>query len=83
VTVRAPDVIIADNGSGIAPALIDAVFHGDSRAVPARDTAIAKVEGHGLGLFIVKRLCDHCNWQISVTSGSAGTTFTLRLPETA
>jgi signal transduction histidine kinase len=78
VIVAAPEIIIADSGSGIAPALIDAVFHGDGRAMPSIEASISKVEGHGLGLFIVKRICDHCNWPISVISGSNGTTFTLR-----
>jgi len=81
VTVRAPEIIIADNGSGIAPALINAVFHADGHTVPPRDIPISTVEGHGLGLFIVKRLCDHCNWQVAVASDSRGTTFTLRIPQ--
>jgi len=80
VTVNAPDITIADNGSGIAQALLDAVFHNDDHTIPTppHDAAIAKVEGNGLGLFIVKRICDHCNWKISVVSASSGTTFTLR-----
>jgi len=79
ITIDAPQIIIADNGLGISPALIDTVFHGDGRQMPSRDDFAQKVEGHGLGLFIVKRICDHCNWPISVISNERGTRYTLRL----
>lgn len=90
VVVNAWEIIIADTGSGIAPALIDAVFHDNGRSIlPTDQTALEikaplesqserKIEGNGLGLFIVKRICDHCNWPISVISNRSGTTFTLR-----
>jgi len=79
IIIAAPEIMITDAGSGIEHAIINAVFGHAER--PENPVATQKVEGHGLGLFIVKRICDHFGWQINVETHSSGTRFTLRIPE--
>jgi signal transduction histidine kinase len=74
VTYEPPRVVVSDSGSGIAPEhqpqLFERYFRADNRP-----------EGLGLGLAIVRRICDHFGWQIEVKSmPGAGSAFSVLLP---
>jgi signal transduction histidine kinase len=65
---------VADSGRGIAPENLPRIFERFFRA-----EGIAS--GAGLGLSIVKRICDHYGWRIDVSSALAkGTTFSITFP---
>lgn len=68
-----PDrLTIRDSGPGIPANRLDNIFEPYQRA--GQDA----VPGFGIGLTIVKRLCDRFGWHIEVSSGSGrGTTFGL------
>jgi signal transduction histidine kinase len=69
-------VIIEDSGIGIPQQQVQQVFKPYFRAGPKRRG------GHGVGLTIVKRLCDRFGWQIEVQSRPGrGTRVTLRFPD--
>jgi len=64
---------VADSGRGISPEHLPRVFERFFRAGGA-------VAGAGVGLSIVKRICDHYGWRIDVASApAAGTTFSISL----
>jgi nitrogen fixation/metabolism regulation signal transduction histidine kinase len=66
-------VSITDNGTGIAPEMLDKIF------VPNFTT---KTAGMGLGLAMVKNIVEHCNGSIWFeTKQNSGTTFFLSFPE--
>jgi signal transduction histidine kinase len=71
VTVDKPRLTVADEGIGIAPDELPRVFERHFRG--HRSTAA----GSGLGLTIVKRLCERYGWQITLDrntpSGTAAT----------
>jgi signal transduction histidine kinase len=74
VTYEAPRVVVSDSGAGIAPEhqpqLFERYFRADNRP-----------EGIGLGLAIVRRICDHFGWQIEVRSApGSGSAFSVMLP---
>jgi len=74
VTYEAPRVIVSDSGAGIAPEhqpqLFERYFRADNRP-----------EGLGLGLAIVRRICDHFGWAIEVNSTPGrGSVFSVLLP---
>jgi signal transduction histidine kinase len=74
VSYDAPRLVVRDSGTGIAPEhqpqLFERYFRADSRP-----------EGLGLGLAIVRRICEHFGWQIEVQSApGTGAAFTVRLP---
>lgn len=65
---------VADSGCGISGEDLPRVFE---RFFRAGDDA----EGAGLGLSIVKRVCDHYGWKIEVQSiPAAGSTFSILFP---
>ena len=73
VTYDAPRLTVADSGSGIAPEHLPQVFErfyrGDHDA-----------EGLGLGLAIVRRICEDFGWKIDVQSRpGAGSAFSIVL----
>lgn len=77
VTVRVTPRGIAceDRGPGIEPELLQRIFEPFERG----DTG---QPGFGLGLTIVKRLCDRFGWQVSIASTPGqGTTVRLDLPD--
>lgn len=64
---------IEDTGSGIAPDALPHIFERHYRAAP---------EGFGIGLALVKRICDRYGWRIEVESGvGSGTRVRLGLAE--
>ena len=79
LTIRAkpsPDgrmmaVSVSDTGRGIPEEILDKIF------TPFFST---KMEGRGLGLFIVKKIVEKHGGSISVSSGKEGTTFTFTVP---
>jgi signal transduction histidine kinase len=73
VSYDAPRVIVSDSGVGIAPEhqpqLFERYFRGESTP-----------DGLGLGLAIVRRICDDFGWKVEVQSRpGAGSTFTVVL----
>ncbi|MYL23120.1 PAS domain-containing protein [Halomonas alkaliantarctica] len=70
-------VDVQDNGIGIAPAQQDRLFGVFARLQPR-----SRFEGTGIGLAICKRIVDHHEGQISVTSPGEGygSCFTFTLP---
>jgi two-component system phosphate regulon sensor histidine kinase PhoR len=69
-----------DNGPGIPHAHIDYVFDKFYR-VPKQDSK--EVEGFGLGLFYVKKICELHGWKISIRNneGETGVTITISIPK--
>ena len=70
--VGAIQLAVTDNGPGISPAAQEHLF--EPFAV-SRETS-----GHGLGLWICKRLIEQAGGELSLVSSSGGTTFTVELP---
>lgn len=67
-------LVVQDAGIGIAPATVARMF---DRYARGGDSS-----GMGLGLFIVKRICERLGWHIAVNSvPGAGTRFELRFAE--
>jgi len=65
---------VADSGRGISPENLPRIFERFFRADP-------QASGAGLGLSIVKRICDHYGWRIDVTSTPLkGSTFSIIFP---
>jgi len=62
---------VSDNGPGIPPELKGRLFE---------LFATGKKGGTGLGLAIVKKIMDDHHGTVECTSGSTGTTFTIKLP---
>lgn len=66
---------ITDTGIGIKPAFKPLLFERFFRGT-------THVEGLGIGLPIVKRICNHYGWQINVESKvGEGTTFNITFPQ--
>jgi signal transduction histidine kinase len=61
---------VHDSGSGIGEAEIGRVFERYHRGPGSH--------GAGIGLALVKRICDRHGWPIEMNSGNGGTTVTLR-----
>ncbi|MRR51812.1 MAG: ATP-binding protein [Rhodocyclaceae bacterium] len=57
---------VDDNGVGIRADEVDRVFERYYRGSDSR--------GAGIGLSLVKRICDRCGWRISLAPGEAGGT---------
>jgi signal transduction histidine kinase len=77
VTYDAPRLTVSDSGSGIAPEHLPQVFErfyrGDRNA-----------DGLGLGLAIVRRICDDLGWKIEVRSEpGSGSAFSIVLAQPA
>lgn len=71
VAFESERVIVSDSGVGIAP---DRVTHIFERNYRVADTQ----EGFGIGLDIVRRICEQVGWLVEVTSQPAvGSTFAL------
>lgn len=70
-------IVIADNGVGLAPEDAAVLFHPFHRV----QAMSAKVEGTGLGLYIVKQLLERMGGSITVSSElNVGSRFIVRLP---
>jgi two-component system sensor histidine kinase SenX3 len=72
-------ISVKDQGIGIAQGEIDRIFERFYRVDPARSRVTG---GTGLGLSLVKHICQNHGGEISVWSvPGEGSTFTLRLPQ--
>jgi PAS domain S-box-containing protein len=72
-------LMVRDEGRGIAAEDQERIFGCFERAVPARE-----VSGLGLGLFIVRQIAEAHGGRVRLTSASGqGATFTVELPCTA
>jgi signal transduction histidine kinase len=74
VRFKGRQLTISDSGIGIEPSylpfLFERFFRGSSQG-----------EGLGIGLAIVKRICDHYGWLIEVDSAPGhGATFHITFP---
>ena len=73
--MRGESLSIADTGVGIPRKQLGAVFEPFVRA------GNASQQGHGVGLSIVKRLCDRFGWSVSIESApKTGTCVRVRFP---
>lgn len=63
---------VEDRGGGVAPDDLSRIFERRYRGPESR--------GLGLGLYLVKRICDHLGWTVEVASGADGTRFHVRFP---
>lgn len=72
------EISIADSGLGIPPESIDRIFERFFRVSKSRSRATG---GTGLGLSIVKHAAELLQWEISVDSSGAGSTFTVSIPQ--
>ena len=76
ITIEAESIHISDTGSGIPSEIIDQVFS-HSRRVKSNDQ-----RGYGMGLAIVKRLCDSNGWGIQLdTNVGSGSHFIITFTE--
>ena len=70
-----------DNGPGIDPEHIDYVFDRFYR-VPRENKT--EVEGFGIGLFYVKKICELHGWKISIHNNEGkGITITINIPKSS
>ncbi|WP_125562544.1 sensor histidine kinase [Pseudoalteromonas rubra] len=74
VTISASthSITVADTGGGIAPEQLETLFE---PGVKGPDS-----NGMGMGLSMVKRLCEKLNIELSVSSSEAGSVFCLQFP---
>ena len=71
-------VSVVDTGKGISEEKLQRLF------VPWKNENENRRSGFGVGLSIVKRLCDQLGWQIKVDSHkSVGTTVTIKLADSS
>lgn len=74
VEIDSKSVIISDTGPGIPASVLDQVFAKGNRL------SSEEAKGTGMGLAIVKRICDLNHWDIGISSEEGvGTTYTLQL----
>lgn len=70
ITLTPAFLQVADEGKGILPANLEHIFERRYRSTESR--------GLGLGLYLVKRICDQLAWRIDVESHpQSGTRFTV------
>lgn len=84
ITVRARrrdnaiELIVMDHGRGIPTGMLDKVFERFFQAEPA---ATRSADGLGIGLYLVRELCDRMGAEVEVASTVGhGTRFIVRLP---
>jgi PAS domain S-box-containing protein len=79
------ELVIEDEGYGIAPEDLDNVFTRFYRGTPRNETGVpVRKPGTGQGLFIARRVIEAHGGEIRLTSQiDAGTTVIIRLPLTA
>lgn len=65
-------ILVSDEGGGIPPEIQARIFEADFTTKGNKGT--------GLGLFVVKQVCEQYGGKITVSSSSGGTAFTLDFP---
>jgi signal transduction histidine kinase len=74
VAFEASRLTVSDSGIGIAPDQLPRIFERNFRVIEAQ-------EGFGIGLDIVRRVCEQAGWRVEVASQLAvGSTFALSVP---
>lgn len=69
IRLEAPDFIISDTGRGIDPELFRNLF----------EPHLPGAQGSGIGLSLVKRICERYRWQLAIeNNGTNGTLIRLR-----
>ena len=77
VSIQNQRVSIRDSGPGISDADLQKIFEPFYRA-----PAAAGQQGYGVGLTIVKRLCERCDWQLDIASQpGSGTLIQVYFPQ--
>lgn len=71
------EFLVSDQGVGIPEEHLPKIFHKFSRL---DNPLVRQTEGTGLGLYITRSLALALGGDITVASGSGGSTFTVRLP---
>lgn len=90
ITAIAGGIELRDNGTGISPSLVPFIFdwgctikQSDERGADKTRSSSSLIQ-HGLGLSIVKRICDLNGWRVTAHTFSdehgSGTAFKLRFP---
>lgn len=75
IRVEAQQVIVSDTGRGMEPEELERMMKPFERGRDNREG------GHGLGLAIVQRLCEHSHWRLDVASQPGhGTQVRIRFP---
>ena len=74
---------VTDTGEGIAPTDLDRVWEPFFRADRSRQRTSGHADGAGLGLAIVRGVVEAHGGRVGLSSGNAGSTFTLVLPAAA
>ncbi|WP_188620905.1 sensor histidine kinase [Flavobacterium suaedae] len=78
-TNKGLDLLFSDNGPGIPSQHIEYVFDRFYR-VPRENKK--EVEGFGIGLFYVKKICEHHGWKINIKNNQpTGVTITISIPK--
>ncbi|MBF0283443.1 MAG: HAMP domain-containing histidine kinase [Magnetococcales bacterium] len=76
LTLTANRLSVADTGSGIRADELSRIFHRHYRGVTS--------QGAGIGLSLVKRICERCRWEVIITSREGeGTEAVLCFPPAA
>ncbi len=76
IQVSDKNVIIDDSGQGMSPQQVNSMFK------PFHRGENINASGYGIGLTIVKRLCDRFHWQVEVSSEAGkGTQCRLIFPD--
>lgn len=73
------DLSITDNGAGVSDKDLPFIFDKFYR-VERKDSK--EIEGFGIGLAYVKKICQLHNWKISASSTSSGLTILIQIPKT-
>lgn len=76
-SARAISIAVSDTGIGITEEHRARIFERFYRVSKSRSRVTG---GTGLGLSIVKHAADLLHWNIAVTSGDTGSTFTIEIP---
>ncbi|MCO7191042.1 MULTISPECIES: HAMP domain-containing sensor histidine kinase [unclassified Pseudoalteromonas] len=70
---HAQSIMVSDTGEGIAPDLLKTLFEPGVKGPES--------EGMGMGLSMVKRLCEKLDIELSVSSSDSGSAFCLKFPD--
>ena len=80
------EIVVTDEGTGIAPELLAAIFepHVTTRATQQSEAAAASKQGRGLGLHIVHTIVTEQRGQVRVANRpEGGAEFTITIPDAA
>ncbi|QTL37710.1 sensor histidine kinase [Pseudoalteromonas viridis] len=73
ISASTQTITVADTGQGIAPQQLKTLFEPGAKGPDSK--------GMGMGLSMVKRLCEKLDIELSVSSSEAGSVFCLKFPD--